>query len=240
MRLKENLYNNLIIYFLDDEKDLCHAVKGVLSDFKINIITFTDHNIFIKKCIEQNPDIIIIDFFLKNGQTGDKVILSLREKNIIPIKILLTGYQNLVQPINTILKLDIDYYCEKEANYNQLILAILSAQKMVKMKGEINRLNQEKITYLSDSLHSIGNILNSIKISMEVIELNNNSENVKKLARANKLLHKTIDEKVIEYFNLITKMIQEDKKLINYNINRINNLVLDIQEVLINQQKMLD
>lgn len=75
------------ITYLDDEIELLSIFQEILANEDIEIQTFSDPNLAIKKINETLPDLVFLDYRLPNT-TGDKVALSLPKQ--IP-KVLLTG-----------------------------------------------------------------------------------------------------------------------------------------------------
>jgi len=68
---------------------------------------------------------------------GDKVVEEIRKFNKDIYILLLTGYKDAAPPLKAIKSLDIQGYCEKADNFDQLILLIESAVKSIYQKRTI-------------------------------------------------------------------------------------------------------
>jgi CheY-like chemotaxis protein len=60
------------IYYLDDEAALCEIFTEFLTDDQTNITTFTDAKEAISQCEQDPPDLMFIDYRLKDT-SGDRV-----------------------------------------------------------------------------------------------------------------------------------------------------------------------
>ncbi len=80
-----------LVYYLDDEAELCNVFKDFIENDDIEVVTFVDCYDAVQACAENKPDIIFIDYRLKD-HTGNMVAKVL-DKDID--KILVTGELNL-------------------------------------------------------------------------------------------------------------------------------------------------
>ncbi len=98
------------------------------------------------------------------------------------------------------------------------------------------------------TLHNIGNILNSVIASAQLVEEFNKSRSVARLKRANKLLKENINnienfilehpkgKKLLEYYLELDPLFDEEKKETTLHINRMLNKLDAIKDVLADQQ----
>lgn len=75
------------VVYIDDEEVLCEIFKEYLHSAEINITVFTDEEPAIAYCNKSKPDLIFIDYRLKETN-GDDVA---RAMTCDSIKILITG-----------------------------------------------------------------------------------------------------------------------------------------------------
>lgn len=75
------------IYYLDDEINFCNVFKEYISNKHIEVETFMDATEAISRCIAEPPDMIFIDYRLKDT-TGD-IVASMLDKDLR--KVLVTG-----------------------------------------------------------------------------------------------------------------------------------------------------
>jgi DNA-binding NtrC family response regulator len=81
----------LLVYYVDDERDLCENFFDEFSDTQILIKTFHDPQAALLACEKKNPDIIFIDYRMPI-MNGDK----LAEKISSQVKkVLITGEINI-------------------------------------------------------------------------------------------------------------------------------------------------
>ncbi|NPV92848.1 MAG: DUF3369 domain-containing protein [Firmicutes bacterium] len=122
-----------------------HDYKILLVDDEVGIIdsiaTLLRRNGYIYKgttypleAIEmvrnEHFDLMILDFLMQPLH-GDKVVEKIREFNQELYILLLTGHKDLAPPLETIRQLDIQGYCEKSDNFDQLLLLIESGIKSI-------------------------------------------------------------------------------------------------------------
>ncbi len=79
------------IYYIDDEPDLLEIFSETFSSENIQISTFTDTQVALKKILEVPPDLLFVDYRMPL-MNGDK--FSLQVPKEIP-KILVTGDFNV-------------------------------------------------------------------------------------------------------------------------------------------------
>lgn len=120
----------------------------------------------IEKIKEKEYDLLVLDFLMDPIQ-GDEVVRRIRSFNTDLYILLLTGYKDAAPPLETIKSLDIQAYCEKNDNFDQLVLLIESAIKSVIQKRTIKRFRDglEKILHTVPKIYqlqSIGQIIQEI------------------------------------------------------------------------------
>ena len=76
---------------------------------------------------------------------GDTVVEEIRKFNSDLYILLLTGHKDLAPPLETIRKLSIQGYCEKNDKFDQLLLLIESAIKSIEQMNMIKKINQELV-----------------------------------------------------------------------------------------------
>lgn len=127
----------------------------------------------IEQIKNEQYDLLILDFLMDPIQ-GDEVVRRIREFDKELYILLLTGYKDVAPPLETIKTLDIQAYCEKADNFDQLVLLIESAIKTVSQKRIIKNF-RDGLKDILDSmpkinkLKSIGTIIGDIL--MEILNL---------------------------------------------------------------------
>ena len=111
-------------------------------------------------------DILILNFYMKSMH-GDKVIEKIRKFNKELYILLLTDYKDLSPSIDTIKRLDIQGYWEKNDKLDHLILLIESGIKYVSQIRQINEMNK-KLTNTYNQLQQ--SYLDSVQTIRHTVE----------------------------------------------------------------------
>lgn len=135
----ENGYKILVV---DDEQGVIDSISIFLKRSGYNVYGITNPVEAIETMKKEQFDLLILDYIMTPIH-GDKVIEEVRKFNRDLYILLLTGHKDLVPPLETIKKYDIQGYCEKSDNPNQLLLLIESALKSVEQVKTIKKINTE-------------------------------------------------------------------------------------------------
>lgn len=130
------------ILVVDDEQGIIDSISIFLRRSGYNVSGITNPLEAIEQMKKENFDLLILDYIMTPIH-GDKVIDEVRKFNKDLYILLLTGHKDLVPPLETIKKYDIQGYCEKSDNPNQLLLLIESALKSVEQVKTIKRINMQ-------------------------------------------------------------------------------------------------
>ncbi|HEX2925824.1 MAG TPA: helix-turn-helix domain-containing protein [Ruminiclostridium sp.] len=116
------------IIIIDDDDGIIKVLKSLLSKYYVE--GFTNANTGIQKIKKEKFDLLILDYYLIDTN-GEEVVSKIREfdKNIYIF--LLTGFKDTVPPLKTLNELDIQFYCEKSADIENVIVNIESAVKSI-------------------------------------------------------------------------------------------------------------
>ena len=98
----------------------------------------------IERVKNEHFDMMILDFMM-DPIHGDDVVEEIRKFNNDLYILLLTGHKDLVPPLETIKRLDIQGYCEKSDKFDQLLLLIESGVKSIEQMKTIKHINTELI-----------------------------------------------------------------------------------------------
>lgn len=146
----ENLQYRILA--VDDEVGILDSLRVFLSKAGYTFVGVTNPLEAIEKVRTEHFDLMLLDF-LMTPIHGDQVVEEIRKFNKDLYILLLTGHKDLAPPFDTIKRLDIQGYCEKSDNFDQLLLLIESGIKAVSQMQLIKKINDElKTTY--DKLES--------------------------------------------------------------------------------------
>ena len=138
------------IIALDDEEGIVDSLSVFLKRSNYDLVGLTDPLEAIERVKNEHFDLMILDFIMTPIH-GDKVVEEIRKFNKELYILLLTGHKDLAPPLETIRNLDIQGYCEKSDNFDQLLLLIESGIKSIEQMNEIKRINEE----LSDTYEKL-------------------------------------------------------------------------------------
>lgn len=139
MRLKDTIQKeDFNILVVDDEQGIIDSITTFLPQYHIKGCTNPLEAIETLK--NEHFDLLILDFLMMPIH-GDKVVEEVRKFDQSLYILLLTGHKDLVPPLETIKRLDIQGYCEKSGSFNQLLLLVESALKSVSQMRIIEEIN---------------------------------------------------------------------------------------------------
>ena len=127
---------------IDDDNGILDSLKIVLNKSGYNLTCFSNPIDAIEELKKNHYDLMLLDFIMDNLH-GDQVVEEIRKFDKSLYILLLTGHKDLAPPMETLKKLDIQGYCEKSNNFDQLLLLIESGLKSVEQMNLINKINVE-------------------------------------------------------------------------------------------------
>ena len=130
------------IIAVDDEIGIIDSLTVFLKHSGYTLVGCTNPYEAIEKVKNEHFDLMLLDFMM-DPIHGDTVVEEIRKFNKELYIILLTGHRSLVPPLETIKKLSIQAYCEKEDKFDQLLLLIESAFKSIEQMQTIKDINEE-------------------------------------------------------------------------------------------------
>ena len=137
-----NENNKYKIIAVDDEMGIIDSLSVFLKHSGYTLVGCTDPYEAIEKIKNEHFDLLLLDFMMSPIH-GDTVVEEIRKFNQELYIILLTGHKDLVPPLETIKRLSIQGYCEKEDKFDQLLLLIESAFKSIDQMNIIKSINEE-------------------------------------------------------------------------------------------------
>ena len=141
-RIQDNTGENYKILVVDDEVGILDTLSVFLKKSGYHFTGVTDPLEAIELVKKEHFDMMILDFIMTPIH-GDQVVEEIRKFNKELYILLLTGHKDLVPPLETIKKLEIQGYCEKSDKPDQLILLIESGIKAIEQMNLIKDINTE-------------------------------------------------------------------------------------------------
>ena len=130
------------IMAVDDDAGILDSLKVVLKRSGYDLTCFSNPVEAINELKNNHYDLLLLDFIM-DPLHGDQVVEEIRAFDKSLYILLLTGHKDLAPPLETLKKLDIQGYCEKSNNFDQLFLLIESGLKSVDQMHIINDINEE-------------------------------------------------------------------------------------------------
>ena len=152
-RIHSESGNGYKIIVVDDEVGILDSLSVFLKKSGYSFTGVTNPMEAIDLVSKEHFDMMILDFIMTPIH-GDQVVEEIRKFNKELYILLLTGHKDLVPPLETIKRLDIQGYCEKSDKIDQLILLIESGIKAISQMNIIKDINsklQETYTTLEQA-----------------------------------------------------------------------------------------
>lgn len=130
------------IIAVDDDTGILDSLTVVLKRSGYSLVTFTNPLDAIEEMKKNHYDLLLLDFIM-SPLHGDQVVAEIRKFDKDLYILLLTGHKDLAPPLDTIKQLDIQGYCEKSDNFDQLLLLIESGLKAIEQRQTISDINIE-------------------------------------------------------------------------------------------------
>ena len=165
MRLKDTIKKeDFKIMAVDDEPDIISSLRLYLN--KYDFTGFTNPMEAIEALKNEHYDLLLLDF-LMSPIHGDQVVEEVRKFDKSLYILLLTGHKDLAPPLETIKRLDIQGYCEKSSNFDQMILLVESGLKSVSQMRIINDINEKLETAYSDLKNAYRGTVESLRLAVD-------------------------------------------------------------------------
>ncbi len=126
----KNTNKAIKIFVLDDEVGIVDSVISFLEKYDFECSGTTSPDKALEVLSQEAYDVLVLDFYMENI-LADKFVSTLRKTNKDIIVILLTGYGGTLNPITLIDETEIDFYCEKGTDFNQLLIKVKEATKVI-------------------------------------------------------------------------------------------------------------
>lgn len=130
------------IIAVDDDPGILDSLTVVLNRHGYALKTFTNPIDAISEMKANKYDLLLLDFIM-SPLHGDQVVEEIRKFDKDLYILLLTGHKDLAPPLDTIKQLDIQGYCEKSDNFDQLLLLIESGIKALEQRKTITEINDD-------------------------------------------------------------------------------------------------
>ncbi len=163
------------ILIVDDEKDICDQISGLLSDNGYLTISVNSSEEAIKTVKKQEITLVILDIWLNNSKLdGFKTLEEIKRLyDFIPI-IMISGHGNIETAVNSIKRGAFDFI-EKPFDSDLLIFKVKKALENINLKKKIEKLTKERLDFKfvheSSSTKNLYNLIKKISKTESTILL---------------------------------------------------------------------
>ena len=218
----EDIIKNKKILVVDDNKDILHLFKKILSTHGYNVTSAENGQEALKLAFEDPPDLILLDLALPkiDGLSVCKKLKESDETSMIPI-IMVTCRDTMKDKILG-LKLGADDYITKPIYYVELLTRVESLLKLRELQKQLIEARKlETLAQIAVSVnHEINNPLCSISANAEMLKTHMDNS----------------DDGVLRKIDIILKEVDRIKQV----ISKLSNATRVISMEYISGVKMLD
>ena len=218
----EEIKRNQKILIVDDNKDILHLFKKILSTHGYNVISAENGHDALKMAFEDPPDLILLDLALPkmDGFTVCKKLKESDETSMIPV-IIITCKDTMKDKILG-LQVGADDYITKPIYYVELLTRVESLLKLRELQKQLIEARKlETLAQIAVSVnHEINNPLCSISANAEMLRTHIDSA----------------DDGVLRKIDIILKEVDRIKQV----ISKLSNATRVISIEYISGVKMLD
>ncbi|MFH1715569.1 MAG: HD domain-containing response regulator [Elusimicrobiota bacterium] len=136
--MEKTPFSEYKILIVDDEPGIVRIVTSELRRRGYNIEGETNPERAIERVRDEGFDLLVLDY-LMTPIHGNTVVEKIREFNTDVYILLLTGYKDIAPPLQSLRALDIQGYCEKQDDLNQLMVFVESGLKSISMMKTIKQ-----------------------------------------------------------------------------------------------------
>ncbi len=140
--LQETVVSPYKIMAVDDDGGILDSLKVVLKRSGYDLVCYSNPLEAIERLKKEHFDLLLLDYIMDELH-GDQVVSEIRQFDKNLYILLLTGHKDLAPPLETLKQLEIQGYCEKSNNFDQLLLLIESGLKSVDQMHIISKINEE-------------------------------------------------------------------------------------------------
>ncbi len=112
------------ILLVDDQEDYSKTTSAVIAREGHEVVAVASGEEALKKLREEHFDLVLLDYYMPGGMTGEDVVVELRKFNHYVQVILQTGYAGEFPPREMLQRLDIQGYHDKTDGPDKLLLWI--------------------------------------------------------------------------------------------------------------------
>lgn len=180
---------NSSILIVDDEKDICDQISGLLNDYLFKSIIAHTSDDALKYIKNKKISLVILDIWLNNSKLdGFKTLEKIKEfNNLIPV-IMISGHGNIETAVNSIKKGAFDFV-EKPFDSEILIFKVNKAIENINLKIKLEKLTNSNFNDLfihnSFSTNKIYNLIEKISKTESSILLTGPSGSGKEIIAKN-------------------------------------------------------
>jgi len=129
------------VMVIDDDELFNQSITQVLTDSGYEVISYLSGEEALKNLQDEQPDIILLDIFLKDENGLDILKKVKSEEPLIPV-LMITAYSDVNLAVQA-MKLGADDFILKPLDFEQLEVAMQKAVKNLNLQREVQRLKEQ-------------------------------------------------------------------------------------------------
>ncbi len=129
------------VMVIDDNELFNQSIKQVLEDSGYNVVSYLSGEEALKNLPDDQPDIILLDIFLK-GENGLDILKRIKSDDPLVPVLMITAYSDVNLVVQAI-KLGADDFILKPLDFEQLEIAMQKAVKSLSLQREVQRLKEQ-------------------------------------------------------------------------------------------------
>ncbi|CUS98426.1 sigma-54-dependent transcriptional regulator [Candidatus Chrysopegis kryptomonas] len=129
------------VMVIDDDELFNRSITQVLKDSGYDVVSYLSGEEALKNLQDDQPDIILLDIFLKDENGLDVLKKIKAEDSLLPV-LMITAYSDVTLAVQAI-KLGADDFILKPLDFEQLEVAMQKAVKNLKLQREVQQLKEQ-------------------------------------------------------------------------------------------------
>jgi diguanylate cyclase (GGDEF)-like protein len=148
-RLGEKRKTGKTILLVDDQEDYLASTKALIEREGHEVVCASSGEQALSIVASGRVDLILLDYYMPGGMTGEECVTELRKTNALAQVILQTGYSGEIPPRELLKRLDIQGYHDKSEGPEKLMLWIDLGLKSAFMVQMLNK-SKQGLRYILD------------------------------------------------------------------------------------------
>ena len=136
------------VLIVDDERDICELVSGILTDSGYATRTASDSDTALNEIAKRCPSLVLLDIWLQGSRLDGLEVLKLLKERLpnLPV-VIISGHGNLETAVSAI-KIGAYDYIEKPLDLNRVLTCVRNALDNIHLKKENNNTTKQRLKFI--------------------------------------------------------------------------------------------